>query len=201
MLRQKNVDPRIAKIDHWIVIYQENWSFDGLYGMSQCRRAEQCRPDRAASGPLRPAAGDTSRIVNRSQCYRWAAGGSVDLAQYVDIAASTRDLVHRFYTEQLQIDNGVVEPSNGAMDKFVAWTDNPALVMSYYDTQSLPEGRAQQYPLCDHFFHSAFGGSFLNHQHFVAAQPPRWIQPLPRAKLSNRPSRRGPAARRLTTVA
>jgi len=29
---KENLDPRIAKIDHWIVIYQENWSFDGLYG-------------------------------------------------------------------------------------------------------------------------------------------------------------------------
>ena len=23
---------RLANIEHWIVIYQENWSFDGLYG-------------------------------------------------------------------------------------------------------------------------------------------------------------------------
>jgi phospholipase C len=31
---------------------------------------------------------------------------------------------------------------------------------------------AKQYTLCDHFFHSAFGGSFLNHQWLIAAATP-----------------------------
>src|SRR6185312_12176338 len=31
---------------------------------------------------------------------------------------------------------------------------------------------ARDYTLCDNFFMGAFGGSFLNHQYLVAAQPP-----------------------------
>ena len=106
--------------------------------------------------------------------------GPIDLSQYVDLTTPTKDLAHRFYTEQLQIDNGALEPSSGSMDKFVAWSDNPSLTMTYYDGTPLPEGRlAQQYLLCDHFFHASFGGSYLNHQFLVAAQAPRWDQPLP----------------------
>src|SRR4029077_8654789 len=31
---------------------------------------------------------------------------------------------------------------------------------------------AMAYTLCDHFFHAAFGGSFLNHQWLIAARTP-----------------------------
>src|SRR4029077_16775095 len=78
----------------------------------------------------------------------------------------TGDIVHRYWQEQQQIDGGL-------MDKMVTWSDNPGLVMSYFDATSLPEGLlAQQYVMCDNFFHSAFGGSFLNHQFLIAAQAP-----------------------------
>jgi acid phosphatase len=33
--------------------------------------------------------------------------------------------------------------------------------------------------LCDNFFHSAYGGSFLNHQWLVAAASPPWTEPIP----------------------
>jgi len=80
----------------------------------------------------------------------------------------TRDLVHSFYNNQLQI-NG------GRNDGFVAWGDSGALVMGHYG-----ETRAQlrlwqiarEFTLCDNFFMGAFGGSFLNHQYLIAAQPP-----------------------------
>jgi phospholipase C len=45
--------------------------------------------------------------------------------------------------------------------------------MSYFDVTTLPEGRlAQQFTLSDNLFHSAFGGSFLNHQFLIAAAAP-----------------------------
>src|SRR6266404_7915026 len=66
------------------------------------------------------------------------------------------------------------------MGKFVTWSDNPGLVLSYIDATDLPEGKlAQQYTICDNFFHSAYGGSFLNHQFLVAATAPLWEQPIP----------------------
>jgi phospholipase C len=46
---------------------------------------------------------------------------------------TTGDLVHRFWHEQSQIDQG-------AMDWFVTWSDNPGLTMSYFDATDMPEG-------------------------------------------------------------
>lgn len=80
----------------------------------------------------------------------------------------TRDLIHSFYNNQLQI-NG------GKNDGFVAWGDSGALVMGHYETSASNLALwqlAQRYTLCDNFFMGAFGGSFLNHQYLVAAQPP-----------------------------
>ena len=80
----------------------------------------------------------------------------------------TRDLIHAFYENQRQI-NG------GKNDGFVAWGDTGAMVMGHYD-DSASNLRlwqlARQYTLCDNWFMGAFGGSFLNHQYLVAAQPP-----------------------------
>jgi phospholipase C len=68
------------------------------------------------------------------------------------------------------------------MDKYVAWSNNGSLTQSYYDASVLPVGLlARQYTLCDHFFHAAFGGSYLNHQFLVAAAAPPWNQPLPKS--------------------
>ncbi|MBV8158216.1 MAG: acid phosphatase, partial [Dyella sp.] len=96
----------------------------------------------------------------------WAlhAGNGEPLPQGV----VTRDLVHAFYENQQQI-NG------GRNDGFVAWGDTGARVMGYYDDSAANLRLwqlARQYTLCDNFFMGAFGGSFLNHQYLVAAQPP-----------------------------
>jgi phospholipase C len=73
------------------------------------------------------------------------------------IAAITQDLWHRFYQNQMQI-NG------GKNDKFVAYGNSGALVMSHWDGSSLSEWKiAQRYTLQDKFFMGAFGGSFMNH--------------------------------------
>jgi acid phosphatase len=180
-LERGKVDPRLAAIDHWIVIYQENWSFDSLYGSfphaDGLKNAAPTVPQVDRSGRRLATFPELSTDPNIPP---GLPIGPFDLAQYVDLTANTKDLVHRFYTEQLQIDNGYVGPTHGSMDKFVAWSDNPSLVMSYYDATLLPEGKlASQYLLCDHFFHAAFGGSFLNHQFLVAARAPQWNQPIP----------------------
>ncbi|HEU0163104.1 MAG TPA: acid phosphatase, partial [Rhizomicrobium sp.] len=80
----------------------------------------------------------------------------------------TRDLVHAFYHNQMQI-NG------GRNDGFVAWGDSGALVMGQYgDTAAEMKlaALAREFTLCDNFFMGAFGGSFLNHQYLICAQPP-----------------------------
>ncbi len=85
----------------------------------------------------------------------------------------TRDLVHRFYNEQYQIDGG-------RQDRYVAGSDAVGLTMGYYDTTELPiyqylhSADAPHYAIADNFFQAAFGGSFLNHQWLIAASTPTW---------------------------
>lgn len=85
----------------------------------------------------------------------------------------TRDIVHRFYQEQYQIDGG-------KQDRYVTGSDAAGLTMGTYDTRTTPVYRylhqsgAPKYVVADHFFQAAFGGSFLNHQYLVAAQAPTY---------------------------
>jgi phospholipase C len=180
------------RIQHIIVIYQENWSFDSLYGQFPGANGYQngfdTLPQLDKSTGYRNYVYVTPQPLNGGPDLRFPPGNGqpalplipYDLTRYVADTNTTGDIIHRFYHEQLQIDNGLLEPANGSLDKFVTWSDNPGLVLSYIDATALPEGQlAQQYTLCDNFFHSAYGGSFLNHQFFVAAAAPRWLQPIP----------------------
>jgi acid phosphatase len=83
----------------------------------------------------------------------------------------TRDLVHRFYQEQYQLDGG-------RQDRYTTGSDAVGLTQGVYDTKALPiyhylhGNGAPQYVIADHFFQGAFGGSFLNHQWLIAARAP-----------------------------
>ena len=82
------------------------------------------------------------------------------------LSVATRDLVHKFYQNQEQI-NG------GRNDRFVARRDAGALAMGYYDGSALPMWKwAKDYMLADNFFMGAFGGSYLNHFWLVCACTP-----------------------------
>jgi acid phosphatase len=164
-------------IKHVIVIYQENWSFDGLYGsfpgangIANAGVAVQQVDKNGTLLQQLPRPLDTSKKPAASDL-RFPEHMPVapyDLAAYVAVNEKTGDIVHRFYQNQLQIDNG-------KMDKFAAWSDNPGLVMSHYDASDLPEGLlAKQFTLADNFFQAAFGGSFLNHFWLVCACTPSW---------------------------
>ena len=80
----------------------------------------------------------------------------------------TRDLIHAFYQNQMQI-NG------GKNDGFAAWGDSGGLVMGHYGETRYHLRLwdiASEFVLCDNFFQGAFGGSFLNHHYLVAAKVP-----------------------------
>jgi acid phosphatase len=80
----------------------------------------------------------------------------------------TRDLWHRFYQNQMQI-------NAGRNNQFVAWADSGGLVMGHYRSSAETLriwNLAQQYTLCDNFFMAAFGGSWLNHIFLISAQAP-----------------------------
>lgn len=156
----------ITKINHIVVIYLENHSFDNLYG--EFAGAEGLSSASATSKQISAtgAAYATLPQVNGSPIPTTLANGPFDIDQYVPATVATRDLVHRYYQEQTQIDGG-------KMDRFAQVSDAQGLSMGYYHTASLPlAAEAAKYTLADHFFHSAFGGSFLNHLYFIAAAPP-----------------------------
>ena len=95
----------------------------------------------------------------------------------------TRDIVHRFYHEQYQLDGG-------KQDRYVTGSDAMGLTMGMYDTKALPiyqylhSPGHPNYAIEDNFFQSAFGGSFLNHQWLIAAASP--VDPDGRARWRQR---------------
>jgi phospholipase C len=168
----------LERINHIVVIYQENWSFDALYGKFP-----------GANGLANADPGAVRQVDKEAQVYptlpppvnrRLTPPGPdarfppdlpnepFSLAQFIQPTEIPGSPVHEFYREQHQI-NG------GKMNKYVAWTDVGGLVMSYYDATNWPMGRlAQQFTIADNFFHAAFGGSFLNHMWLVCACTPVW---------------------------
>ncbi len=162
-------------INHVIVIYQENWSFDSLYG--------------SFPGANGISAGTVTQVDNNGRPYttlpqpldtgqkpavpdpRFPANLPVqpfNLGAYVSPDAKIGDLPGGFYQEQAQIDSG-------KMDRFVTRSSAAGLTMGYYNADKLPEGRlAADYTLADNFYHAAFGGSFLNHQWLICACTPAW---------------------------
>jgi acid phosphatase len=78
----------------------------------------------------------------------------------------TRDLAHRFFEHQMQIDGG-------KNDGYAAWSDAGGLAMGHYDySRSALYRLAKDFVLADNFFQGAFGGSFLNHQYLICACAP-----------------------------
>jgi phospholipase C len=165
--------PGFEKIGHIIVIYQENWPLTGLYGQyagadgvapgtTVTQNDWRGKPLTSVPQPLDYNGNPDNRFPSSLPVQTYLA------SQYVPAAEKTGDIVHKYYHEMYQIDGG-------KMDKFVTYSDNGGLVLSQYDVRSLPEGDlAKQYTLASRYFHSAFGGSFLNHQYLICACAPTW---------------------------
>ncbi|TSJ40775.1 acid phosphatase [Mucilaginibacter corticis] len=167
-LAQKPADAQINKVKHVVVIYMENHSFDNLWGqfpgavgLDNAKKENIIQLD--ANGQpyttLPPIPRSSAFPTNLPNTY-------FNIDQYVAADQISPDPTHRFYQEQFQIDGG-------KMDKYALYNDNKGFTMGYYNTKDLPlYNLAKQYTICDHFFHSAFGGSFLNHQWLIAAASP-----------------------------
>ena len=167
----------LQKIEHILVIFEENRSFDNLFGSfpgadgipSGAKLIPQVDREgkiyatlpQPIDGKLKPVGPDMrfpADLPNKPFL----------MNDYVPPLEKTGDLVHEFYREQLQI-NG------GRMDQFVAYTNAAGLTMGYYDyKQSHLWKLAETYALGDRMFHSAFGGSYLNHSYLVCSCAFRW---------------------------
>ncbi len=178
-------------IQHVVVLYAENRSFNNLFadfpGLAQplsqvsAEAARQRDRDGSVLNTLPPVWGgmvpQTQTVDHRT--YKLDEHAITGLpnqpfalhtadGEPLPHGVVTRDLVHRFYENQLQI-NG------GKNDGFVAWGNTGAMPMGHYADGAINLRLwqlARQFTLCDNFFMGAFGGSFLNHQYLVAAQPP-----------------------------
>jgi phospholipase C len=178
----------IEKIQHIVVIYLENHSFDNLYGLFPgADGIADARPERVLQVDMTgrpyarlPRVMDTrnepptpdrrfpSELPNRP----------FEIGRYVRPDQKIGDLTHRFFHHQAQI-NG------GAMNRFAAVSDAGGLSMGYYDGRKLPLWQyARRYTLADHFFQAAFGGSFLNHFFLTCACTPRYENAPPALKVA-----------------
>jgi acid phosphatase len=165
----------LEKIKHVVVIYGENRSFDNLYGLFpgangianaklgivQVDNDGTPLPRLPAVWKGNPPVADDSYPRLPNQPF------PLDDAQVnKPYTKETSDLVHRFYQNQEQIDDG-------KMDKYAAVSDEGGLTMGYYDGSVMKLWKiAHQYTLADNFFMGAFGGSFLNHMWLACACTP-----------------------------
>jgi acid phosphatase len=193
-----SADPALrAKVQNIVVIYAENRSFDNLFGRfpgadglgtvldgnGKPTAAYVTQKDRDGrtvlatlpqtwNGVTAPgqspavtqaqSAGLPNRPFAVETAFQPSAGATLSMNTV------TRDLVHRFFENQMQIDGG-------RNDMFAAWADAGGLTMGHFDNSgSAIYKLAQQYVLADHFFQGAFGGSFLNHQYLICACAPEY---------------------------
>jgi acid phosphatase len=186
-----------ADVQTIVVIYAENRSFDNLFGNFVGANGLNAVVDAsgtptAAYVPQKDRDGTTvlatlpqtwggvtaagiTPVVTQAQsaglankpfavetAFQMTAGATLTTATV------TRDLYHRFFENQMQI-NG------GKNDMYAAWADAGGLTMGHFDySGSAIYKLAQQFVLADNFFEGAFGGSFLNHQYLVCACAPEY---------------------------
>jgi acid phosphatase len=205
---------RLSRINHIVAIYQENHSFDNLYGswegvngLRDAPRSRTVQVNQAGipyecllqndvnltSPPLSVRCTDTTTGTTFTSHFR---NRPFTIDDYIPPSATTcpppgvfepfgipngsglpggctRDLVHRFYQEQYQL-------NDGRQNRYVTGSDAVGLAMGVYDTRALPIYRYlhrrghPHYAIADNFFQAAFGGSFLNHQWLIAASNPVW---------------------------
>ena len=162
-------------IEHVVVIYAENHSFDNLYGLFP-----------GANGIARATAQQGTQLDHGgtplSELLVFGRDGRPDPAFprlpnapfRIDAAPVNRrpteivpSPVHDFFHHQEQI-NGGANNLFAAMSTVGGWT------MGHYDGSSSKLWQwARDYTLADNFFQAAFGGSYLNHQWLICACTPR----------------------------
>jgi phospholipase C len=167
----------LNRIDHIVVVYLENRSFDNLFGnfpgadglQNAGKTAVQVDKDGlpyktlprvmdASKTPPQPDLRFPEELPNRP----------FPIDRYIGQEDPDPNLTHLWYQQQAQIDSG-------KMDKFALVSNAGGFVMGYHDGQKMKLWEyAREFTLADNFFHAAFGGSFLNHFWTICACTPRF---------------------------
>jgi acid phosphatase len=193
---QCDLSPLQADIQNIVVIYAENRTFDSLLGnypgangLSQV--VDSAGNPTAAYIPQKDRDGTTvlsklpqtwggvtaagnPTVITQAQSDNlpnapfpmettWNAVNGAPLLTTTDV---TRDMAHRFFENQMEI-NG------GTNDMFAAWLDSGGITMGHFDySKGALYAIARQSVVADNFFEGAFGGSFLNHQYLICGCAP-----------------------------
>ena len=165
----------LDKIEHVVVIYAENRSFDHLYGLfpgadgiAQATAEQKTQIDHDGRPlPTLPPVYEQGKVSDKYP--RGLPNGPfrIDAAPVTRLASEVLPSpIHNYYHNREQINGGL-------NNRFVAMSTAGAWVMGYWDGSSMKLWKwAQEYTLADHFFMGAFGGSYLNHQWLVCACTP-----------------------------
>jgi acid phosphatase len=204
---------KLDRVKHIVVIYEENHSFDNLFGswegvngLSNAPAAKKTQVNEAGTPYTCLLQDDVNLAALPSRCTDSTTGTTFTshftnnpftIDEFIKPADTTcppnpnvafsspngflngtgspggctRDIVHEFYQEQYQL-------NNGAQNRYPTGSDAVGLTQGVYNTKALPiyrylhEPGHPHYVIEDDFFQAAFGGSFLNHQFLIAAAPP-----------------------------
>ena len=163
----------LARLEHIVVIYLENRSFDSLFGLfpgaNGLADAKNAAPQLNEYGRPYSVLPTIMPGNTTDSCFPTNLPNSpFDIGLYIKPDQKHPDLTHRFFIHQMQI-NG------GKNDRFAQLSSASGLVMGHYNLQGTALWNyAQEYTLADNFFQGAFGGSFLNHQWLICACTPEF---------------------------
>lgn len=173
----------LDQIQTVVVIYAENRSFDNLFNgfpgadtlkPSDVAKYRQVDRDGSLLKELPPswggvtAKGVVPAISQEASAHMKNEPFVINDPKGLNapLNVTTRDLWHRFYQNQMQLDGG-------KSDKYAAWGDAGGLTMGHYNGASQEIWKiAHKYTLADNFYQSAFGGSFLNHIYLICSCAP-----------------------------
>ena len=174
--RATRADAGLERIQHIVVIYAENRSFDNLYGLFPGANgianatAEQYTQVDRDGRPLTelPPAWKGKEV---DPAFPWRMPNKpfrLDAPPLnLPLTQQVRSPIHEYWRNQEQIDGG-------RNDRFAAVSDAGGYTLGYYDGSPMAMWKwAQEYTLADNFFMGAFGGSYLNHQWLACACTPR----------------------------
>jgi len=165
----------LARIEHIVVIYAENRSFDHLYGLFPgADGIASATPEQKTQldhdGKPLPHLPPVYEGGKPSPKFPQGLPNGPFRIDAPPVNRRTDEVlpspIHAYYHNREQI-NG------GKNNMFVAMSTAGAWVMGYFDGSKMKLWKwAQEYTLSDHFFMAAFGGSYLNHQWLVCACTP-----------------------------
>jgi len=159
-------------IDHIVVLFLENRSFDHLFGTYPgaeglaAYRGKQAGENGVTYVTLPRPLGRDGKPDPRFPSD--LPNAPFPMLKFVGPLDETDNPVHRFYHMQRQYGPGA---DGVAMGKWVAEGTSGGTTMGYYEQAAIPvQWRlAQEFVLLDNYFQGIHGGSFANHFYLIAA--------------------------------